>query len=83
MRLDLYPLEKETDETLLVRFIEECSEGIKAATKMIRFGQADQHAPPGTDNVRDLVSEMGDIVLCIAEVTRRVQKTNPQLTRTD
>jgi hypothetical protein len=79
MRLDLYPLETETDDGLLVRFMEECGEGIQAASKLHRFKEkGDAHAPAGTNNVRDLLLELKDILLCADEITRRIDRNEFQ-----
>ena len=73
MRLDLFPLEAETDEGVLVRLIEECGEVIQAASKMIRFGpDAHPAAPPGYGrNLDRLKAELDDVALARAEIERR------------
>jgi NTP pyrophosphatase (non-canonical NTP hydrolase) len=71
MRLDLYPLEKETDEKLLVRLSEECAEVIVAINKCQRFGLENHHPNRSISNLDALRYEIIDVQQCIAELERR------------
>lgn len=74
MRLDLFPLETETDDLLLTRLMEECGEVIQAASKCLRFGIG-SHACAGRPDMhgaRALLAEIADVRLVAAEVERRL-----------
>jgi NTP pyrophosphatase (non-canonical NTP hydrolase) len=75
VRLDLYPLERETPQMLLVRLMEELAEAAKEASKCIRTGphfavQTEARRCPAS-NVERLHSELDDVFLVLAELSKR------------
>ena len=53
------------DERYLVLLAEECSEVIKAVTKILRFGQNDAHPETGVTNLDELIQEIGDTMAIV------------------
>lgn len=67
-----YPPVDATDDELLTRLAEECSEVIKVVMKIKRFGM-DNHHPhtPTLTNGARLVAEMSDVAQLWAEIISR------------
>lgn len=67
MREDLLPV---TFDGKLDRFIEECSEAIKAICKLRRFGENPTDPLTGFEynNIQDMLNEMQDVEHAIGEV---------------
>lgn len=76
MDLKRYPLTTETDERLIARLTEECSEVIKCVCKIQRFGWQGNHPPPDAqgfqrNNSLDLRDEMKDVLAVWNEIMKR------------
>lgn len=78
MRLDLYPLSKETDDGLLTRIIEECGEVIVAASKCKRFGLGNHHPDRSINNISELIEELTDVAICYDELKKRIKNESAQ-----
>lgn len=61
-----FPLPTLHDREILVILVEECSEVIKAATKLIRFGAGDAEPGQESTNAQRLAHEIGDLIETVA-----------------
>lgn len=72
MDLEKYPIDTLSDEELLNRMVEECSELIQAIAKRKRFGRGSRHPRTGLSAEEHICNEMDDVKLILKEVENRL-----------